>query len=118
MQNDTVKTSFMTFSRTMSMVPFFGTAFVNALPFLIVVFAVMQYTNTYHRLMLWLGLTGLQMESAVIVGRGEQIKAEGKSIVNKERQKRRQLGGSVLGKPGAASLVNRILPPSRSSSAN
>ena len=108
MQHDSVKTAFMTFSRTMSMVPFFGSTFVNVLPFLIVIFAVMQYTNTYHRMMHYLGLSGLQMESAVIVGRGEQVKAEGKRIVAREKSKRSGASQpSSLGKP-AGSLVNPI----------
>ena len=98
MQNDQVDTGFMNTMKKLSMVPLFGDTFVMLLPFLIVLLAVMQYTRTYHKIIHWLGLTMLQMESAVYAGSGEPIVKEGKAIVARERQKRSMSTHDAIGR--------------------
>ena len=118
MQNDQEDTAFMSTMKKLSMVPLFGSTFVTVLPMLILVLAVMQYTRTYQRIIHWLGLTMLQMESAVYVGAGENLVKDGKAIVARERQKKMQTNGdgNALGRAEKLeSLINGFnRDPSRS----
>jgi hypothetical protein len=116
MQNDTVPTAFMSTMRLINMVPLFGHNVTVLLPFLIMVLAVLQYTQIYHKTIHYLGLSGLQIESAVIIGADHSAAHEGRTIVAAERNKRKtnmEISLSPLPNESSSAAVGRTASASR-----
>jgi LMBR1-like membrane protein len=95
------QTAFMSLMRkSTTTLPLLGESANALFPFMIMVLAILQYTQTYHKMVHWLGLSSFQMESAVIIGADLTASNEGRNIVNKERVKRRGKAATTAGDGG------------------